>query len=48
LLRAGLYTNCIRFLPEVTIDEATLREALEVVAGAIRQVYKVNQVVAAD
>jgi 4-aminobutyrate aminotransferase / (S)-3-amino-2-methylpropionate transaminase / 5-aminovalerate transaminase len=48
LLRAGLYTNCIRFLPEVTIDEATLREALEVVAGAIRQVYKANQAVAAD
>jgi 4-aminobutyrate aminotransferase / (S)-3-amino-2-methylpropionate transaminase / 5-aminovalerate transaminase len=48
LLRAGLYTNCIRFLPEVTIDEATFREALEVVAGAIRQVYKANQAVAAD
>ncbi len=49
LLRAGLYTNCIRFLPEVTIEEATLREALEVVAGAIRQVNKANQVaVAAD
>jgi 4-aminobutyrate aminotransferase / (S)-3-amino-2-methylpropionate transaminase / 5-aminovalerate transaminase len=48
LLRAGLYTNCIRFLPEVTIDEATLREALEVVAGAIRQVYTANQAVAAD
>jgi 4-aminobutyrate aminotransferase / (S)-3-amino-2-methylpropionate transaminase / 5-aminovalerate transaminase len=48
LLRAGLYTNCIRFLPEVTIPEATLREALEVVAGAIRQVYKANQAVAAD
>jgi 4-aminobutyrate aminotransferase / (S)-3-amino-2-methylpropionate transaminase / 5-aminovalerate transaminase len=48
LLRAGLYTNCIRFLPEVTIDEATLREALEVVASAIRQVYKANQAVAAD
>jgi 4-aminobutyrate aminotransferase / (S)-3-amino-2-methylpropionate transaminase / 5-aminovalerate transaminase len=48
LLRAGLYTNCIRFLPEVTIDEATFREALEVVAGAIRQVYIANQAVAAD
>jgi 4-aminobutyrate aminotransferase / (S)-3-amino-2-methylpropionate transaminase / 5-aminovalerate transaminase len=48
LLRAGLYTNCIRFLPEVTIAEATFREALEVVAGAIRQVYKANQAVAAD
>ncbi len=48
LLRAGLYTNCIRFLPEVTIDEALFREALEVVAGAIRQVYKANQAVAAD
>ena len=48
LLRAGLYTNCIRFLPEVTIPEETLREALEVVAGSIRQVYKANQAVAAD
>jgi 4-aminobutyrate aminotransferase / (S)-3-amino-2-methylpropionate transaminase / 5-aminovalerate transaminase len=36
VLRAGLYTNCIRFLPEVTIPEDVLREALEVVAASAR------------
>jgi 4-aminobutyrate aminotransferase / (S)-3-amino-2-methylpropionate transaminase / 5-aminovalerate transaminase len=36
LLRAGLYSNCIRFLPTLDIPEDILREALNVVAKAIR------------
>lgn len=34
-IRAGLYTNCIRFLPPITIPEDQLREALGVVETAI-------------
>jgi 4-aminobutyrate aminotransferase / (S)-3-amino-2-methylpropionate transaminase / 5-aminovalerate transaminase len=39
LLRAGLYSNCIRFLPALDISDAMLREALEVVQSAIRAAY---------
>jgi 4-aminobutyrate aminotransferase / (S)-3-amino-2-methylpropionate transaminase / 5-aminovalerate transaminase len=35
LIRAGLYSNCLRFLPQLDIPEAQLREALAVVAEAI-------------
>ena len=38
LIRAGLYSNCIRFMPPLTITEPQLREALAVVAEAIRHV----------
>jgi len=34
-MRAGLYSNCIRFLPPLVITEAELREALGVVGSAI-------------
>lgn len=40
LIRAGLYTNCIRFLPALDIPEDMLREALNIVAENIRKVYK--------
>lgn len=40
LIRAGLYTNCIRFLPALDIPEEMLREALGVVAGAIHETYQ--------
>ncbi|MER3554869.1 MAG: 4-aminobutyrate--2-oxoglutarate transaminase [Meiothermus sp.] len=40
LIRAGLYTNCIRFLPPLEIGEDMLREGLGVVADAIRSTYK--------
>ncbi len=40
LIRAGLYTNCIRFLPALDIPEDMLREALNIVAENIRSVYK--------
>lgn len=36
LLRAGLYGNCIRFLPVLNISDEMLREALHVVANAFR------------
>ncbi|RME99626.1 MAG: aminotransferase class III-fold pyridoxal phosphate-dependent enzyme, partial [Chloroflexi bacterium] len=37
LLRAGLYSNCIRLLPQLTIPEDVLQEGLDVLALAIRQ-----------
>lgn len=40
LIRAGLYTNCIRFLPALDIPEDMLREGLGIVASAIRATYK--------
>ena len=43
LLRAGLYSNCIRFLPQLDIDPAMLHEALTVVQGAIRAAYAVHK-----
>jgi 4-aminobutyrate aminotransferase/(S)-3-amino-2-methylpropionate transaminase len=38
LIRAGLYSNCVRFMPPLTISEAHAREALAVVGEAIRHV----------
>jgi len=38
LIRAGLYSNCVRFMPPLTISEAQLREGLAVVGEAIRHV----------
>ncbi len=35
LIRAGLFSNCIRFLPPLNMPEDMLREALEVVGRAI-------------
>ncbi len=35
LIRAGLFSNCIRFLPPLNTPEDMLREALEVVGSAI-------------
>jgi 4-aminobutyrate aminotransferase / (S)-3-amino-2-methylpropionate transaminase / 5-aminovalerate transaminase len=43
LLRAGLYSNCIRFLPQLDIDSAMLHEALTVVQGAIRAAYAAHK-----
>ncbi|UBV44653.1 4-aminobutyrate--2-oxoglutarate transaminase (plasmid) [Deinococcus taeanensis] len=36
LIRAGLYSNCIRFLPALDIPEDMLREGLTAVADAVR------------
>jgi 4-aminobutyrate aminotransferase/(S)-3-amino-2-methylpropionate transaminase len=38
LIRAGLYSNCIRFMPPLTITDDELREALAVVTDAIMHV----------
>jgi 4-aminobutyrate aminotransferase / (S)-3-amino-2-methylpropionate transaminase / 5-aminovalerate transaminase len=38
LIRAGLYSNCIRFMPPLTITEDELREGLVVVAEALAYV----------
>jgi 4-aminobutyrate aminotransferase/(S)-3-amino-2-methylpropionate transaminase len=34
-IRAGLYSNCVRFLPPLTIADAELDEALDVVTEAV-------------
>jgi 4-aminobutyrate aminotransferase/(S)-3-amino-2-methylpropionate transaminase len=38
LIRAGLYSNCVRFMPPLAITEAQLREALGIVGAAIAHV----------
>jgi 4-aminobutyrate aminotransferase/(S)-3-amino-2-methylpropionate transaminase len=40
LIRAGLYSNCIRFLPALDIAEDMLAEALGVVAEGVRATHK--------
>jgi 4-aminobutyrate aminotransferase/(S)-3-amino-2-methylpropionate transaminase len=37
-IRAGLYSNCVRFLPALNISNAELDEAMDVVADAVRAV----------
>ena len=39
-IRAGLYSNCVRFLPPLTITNAELDEALDVVGIALDEVAK--------
>lgn len=38
-MRAGLYSNCIRFLPALDIPEDMLREAMHAVADAVTEAY---------
>ena len=38
LIRAGLYTNCIRFLPPIVITDEQLHEGLDVIEAAIEAV----------
>jgi 4-aminobutyrate aminotransferase/(S)-3-amino-2-methylpropionate transaminase len=40
LIRAGLYTNCIRFLPPIVITDEQLHEGLDVIEQAIEDVLK--------
>jgi 4-aminobutyrate aminotransferase/(S)-3-amino-2-methylpropionate transaminase len=40
LLRAGLYSNCIRLLPQLDIPEAQLREGLDVMAASIVETFE--------
>ena len=37
LIRAGLYSNCIRFLPPLTITDDELNEGLDVIENAIKK-----------
>ena len=37
VIRAGLYSNCLRFLPPLDIPEDVLEEGLLAVAGAVRE-----------
>jgi 4-aminobutyrate aminotransferase/(S)-3-amino-2-methylpropionate transaminase len=37
-MRAGLFTNCIRFMPPLMIDEPTLLEGLGVVGEAVKHI----------
>ncbi len=37
-IRAGLYSNCVRFLPALTITDSEIDEAMDVVADAVREV----------
>ena len=39
VMRAGLYTNAVRFLPALNIPQEQLEEALKVVAEVIREVW---------
>lgn len=38
LIRAGLYTNCIRFLPPIVITDEQLNEGMDVIENAIQDV----------
>lgn len=40
LIRAGLYTNCIRFLPPIVITDEQLNEGMDVIEQAIEDVLK--------
>jgi 4-aminobutyrate aminotransferase / (S)-3-amino-2-methylpropionate transaminase / 5-aminovalerate transaminase len=43
LIRAGVYSNCIRFLPPLNMPEDMLREALSAVGAAIESVTETQQ-----
>jgi 4-aminobutyrate aminotransferase/(S)-3-amino-2-methylpropionate transaminase len=47
LIRAGLFSNCIRFLPPLNTPEDMLREALNVVGDAIEATVAAEQMQAA-
>jgi 4-aminobutyrate aminotransferase/(S)-3-amino-2-methylpropionate transaminase len=44
LIRAGLFSNCIRFLPPLNMPEDMLREALEAVEHAIEETAGAREV----
>jgi 4-aminobutyrate aminotransferase/(S)-3-amino-2-methylpropionate transaminase len=45
-MRAGLYSNCIRFLPPLNITDEQLDEGMDVIAQAVRVVEDARQVMA--
>jgi 4-aminobutyrate aminotransferase/(S)-3-amino-2-methylpropionate transaminase len=42
-IRAGLYSNCVRFLPPLDIGDAQIDEAMDVVAQAVRSVARARK-----
>ena len=40
MIRAGLYSNCVRFLPPLNISDEIIDEGMAVVAEAMRLVNK--------
>jgi 4-aminobutyrate aminotransferase/(S)-3-amino-2-methylpropionate transaminase len=48
LIRAGLYSNCIRFLPPLNIPEDMLREGLDAVGRAIESACEASTVAPAS
>lgn len=40
LIRAGLYSNCIRLLPPVVMTDEQLAEGLQVLENAIRKAHE--------
>lgn len=42
-MRAGLYSNCVRFLPPLDIPQDMLEEALNIIAKGIREIYSEMQ-----
>jgi 4-aminobutyrate aminotransferase/(S)-3-amino-2-methylpropionate transaminase len=45
IIRAGLYSNCIRFLLPLNLSDAELDEGLDVVAASVRAVDRARQAV---
>jgi 4-aminobutyrate aminotransferase / (S)-3-amino-2-methylpropionate transaminase / 5-aminovalerate transaminase len=37
-IRAGLFSNCVRFLPPLTISDAEIDEAFDVVEASVAEV----------
>jgi 4-aminobutyrate aminotransferase/(S)-3-amino-2-methylpropionate transaminase len=37
-IRAGMRSNCVRFLPPLTLSDAQIEEGMDVVAEAVRSV----------
>jgi 4-aminobutyrate aminotransferase/(S)-3-amino-2-methylpropionate transaminase len=37
-IRSGLYSNCVRFLPALDIDDDLLNEAIDVVSDSVDHV----------
>jgi 4-aminobutyrate aminotransferase / (S)-3-amino-2-methylpropionate transaminase / 5-aminovalerate transaminase len=48
VLRAGLYTNCIRLLPPLNMTDEQVDEGMKVLAEAVRVAMPKREVVAGD
>ena len=48
VMRAGLFSNCVRLLPPLTMPEDMLREGLAALARAVSEVSDVSDTNSAD